>query len=149
MATFVGLVLAAGLVVATSVIHYEALRATGAFIPRLRVPPRTRILAAIAGIFVAHFLEIWLYAFVFALMQHQLGLGEVAGVIEGNVLDFFYLSITSYKTLGVGDVYATGPIRLVAGVEALNGLVLIAWSASFTYLSMERLWQAQGGPPRR
>ena len=26
------------------------------------------------------------------------------------------------------------------GVEALNGLVLIGWSASFTYLTMEDLW---------
>jgi hypothetical protein len=32
-------------------------------------------------------------------------------------------------------------MRLIASVESLNGLVLIGWSASFTYLSMERFWQ--------
>ncbi len=31
-------------------------------------------------------------------------------------------------------------MRIVAGIEALTGLLLIAWSASFTYLTMERLW---------
>jgi len=28
-------------------------------------------------------------------------------------------------------------MRLIAGAESLNGLVLIGWSASFTYLTME------------
>ena len=32
---------------------------------------------------------------------------------------------------------------LVAGIEALTGLLLIAWSASFTYLTMERIWTPQ------
>ena len=27
---------------------------------------------------------------------------------------------------------------MLAGIEALNGLVLIAWSASFAYLTMEQ-----------
>jgi hypothetical protein len=34
-----------------------------------------------------------------------------------------------------------GSVRLLAGVEALNGLLLIAWSASFLYLEMERYWK--------
>jgi hypothetical protein len=32
-------------------------------------------------------------------------------------------------------------MRLIAGVESLNGLVLIGWSASFTYLEMARFWE--------
>ena len=31
--------------------------------------------------------------------------------------------------------------RLIAGVEALTGLLMIGWSASFTYLEMERFWR--------
>jgi hypothetical protein len=31
-------------------------------------------------------------------------------------------------------------MRLIAGVESLDGLVLIGWSASFTYLAMEEYW---------
>ena len=33
---------------------------------------------------------------------------------------------------------------MIAGVEALNGLLLIGWSASFTYLAMERYWPLHG-----
>jgi hypothetical protein len=39
-------------------------------------------------------------------------------------------------------------MRLVSGVEALNGLLLIGWSASFTYLAMERYWPLHGGPKK-
>ena len=38
-------------------------------------------------------------------------------------------------------------MRLVAGVESLNGLVLIGWSASFTYLTMEEFWGRKRGAP--
>ena len=31
-------------------------------------------------------------------------------------------------------------LRLLAGLEALNGMLLIGWTASFTFLSMERFW---------
>ncbi|MFT5782459.1 MAG: hypothetical protein ACI9EB_001852 [Pseudomonas sp.] len=33
-------------------------------------------------------------------------------------------------------------MRLIAGVEALNGLLLIGWTASSTYIAMERFWKA-------
>ena len=45
-----------------------------------------------------------------------------------------YLSISNYTTLGVGDVFAIGPMRIVSAIEALIGLVLIGWSASFSIL---------------
>ena len=35
---------------------------------------------------------------------------------------------------------SVGELRLLAGVEALNGLLLIGWSASYTYIAMERFW---------
>jgi len=38
------------------------------------------------------------------------------------------------------DIVPGGDLRLVAGVEVLNGLLLIGWSASYTYIAMERFW---------
>jgi hypothetical protein len=32
-------------------------------------------------------------------------------------------------------------LRVLAGVEALNGLLLIGWSASYAYIAMERFWR--------
>lgn len=152
MTTLFAMLLALVLIAATSMIHYEMLRVTAGIIPRLKVAARARILVVIAGVFIAHLLEISLYAFVFAAMQNHFGLGAIGGALEGNAIDFFYLSLTSYTTLGVGDVYPSGPLRIVTGIEGLNGFVLIGWSASFTYLAMEQFWQAHRGrakKPRR
>jgi hypothetical protein len=56
-----------------------------------------------------------------------------------------YFSAETYTTLGYGDVLPHGDLRLLAGMQALNGMLLIGWTASYTYLSMERLWDDRGG----
>lgn len=63
-------------------------------------------------------------------------------------MNCLYFSAETYTTLGFGDLTPAGPVRLLAGVEALNGLLLIGWSASYTYIAMERFWSA-GTPGRR
>jgi hypothetical protein len=59
------------------------------------------------------------------------------------VFDAIYFSASVFTTLGFGDLSPVGPIRFVAGTEALTGLVLIGWSASFTYLEMQRYWSTR------
>jgi Ion channel len=55
-----------------------------------------------------------------------------------------YFSVETFTSTGFGDILPSGPVRMVAGAEALNGLLLIGWSASFTYLAMERFWAPPG-----
>ena len=90
----------------------------------------------ISGVLLADLIEICLFASGFFVRQVYFGLGSVKGEFNGSLLDYFYFSAPTYSTLGVGDLFPTGVIRLVAGVEALTGFVLIGWSASFTYLTM-------------
>lgn len=47
-------------------------------------------------------------------------------------------------SFGFGDHFPTAHARLLAGIAALNGPLLIGWSASFTYLAMERYWPLHG-----
>lgn len=54
-------------------------------------------------------------------------------------------SAETYSSLGYGDVIPGGALRLLAGVDVLNGLLLSGWSASCTYISMERFWSDAGG----
>lgn len=69
----------------------------------------------------------------------QLGdVGDIVGNFEGGILDCVYFSFVNYTTLGYGDQTPEGHIRFLAGTESLVGLVLVAWSASFTYLEMQR-----------
>ena len=44
-------------------------------------------------------------------------------------MDVFYFSLVSYTSLGLGDIVPTGHLRFVAGVEALNGFLLISCSS--------------------
>ncbi len=93
-------------------------------------------------LFAAHLVEVLFYAIVLSLFDWA-GFGTLAGDVNrgsGWFVDHFYFSIASYTTLGIGDILPQGALRLLVGVEALNGLVLVAWSASFTYLVMERCW---------
>jgi hypothetical protein len=128
------------LLVATTVIHYEVLRLLTACLPALRMPARLKLIVVIAGAFCAHAIEILLYGTGYYLLATYLGEGSM-----GNPLTFarcLYFSAETYTSLGYGDVVPHGDLRLLAGMEALNGLLLIGWTTSYTYISMERFWDA-------
>lgn len=128
------------LIALTTLIHYEVLRGLHLGLPRLRIPPRSKLLLVIFGTFLAHAIEITLYAVAIFTLIHFVDVGDLSGERATAFLECLYFSAETYTSLGLGDIAPLGPIRLLAGVEALNGLLLIAWSASFTYLSMEKFW---------
>lgn len=135
------LAISAGLMIVTVLAHYETLRSIMALRRKWGPSPRAEVLALISGSLLAHIFSVSIYAIAFAWMHGHPDLGSLEGRIGADAADFFYFSLTCYTTLGFGDVYATGPMRIIAGMEALNGLVLIAWSASSTFVSMERMWR--------
>jgi hypothetical protein len=133
------LLAAALLVVATTFVHYEVLSALNAKLAGLRGGARVKVAFVILAAFVAHALEISIYGSAYFASSHWLQSGDL-GPGPTSLLTCLYFSAETFTSLGFGDITPSGPIRLLAGVEALNGLLLIAWSASFTYLSMERFW---------
>ena len=127
------------LLVLTTVIHYEVLRGLTAALPALRVPARAKLILVIFATFMAHVVEIGLYALaIYGLVRF--GFGTLDDSSRFSLDISLYFSAETYTSLGYGDVVPGGPVRLVAGVEALNGLLLIGWSASYTYIAMERFW---------
>lgn len=127
----------------TALVHYEALRLTGRAVARMTIRPRQRVLVVIFACMAAHLVEILLYALAFALVLPFPDFGSIEGSFVPSVQDFVYFSISSYTTLGVGDIYATGPLRILVATAALNGFLMITWSASFTYLVMQRYWHPE------
>jgi hypothetical protein len=137
------------LVLGTILVHYEVLRLTSLHLADLRIPPRFNLLVVVLAAFVAHTIEVWLYGIAYWLLYDQYGLGVFGGAEKVDGFDdCLYFSAVTYTSLGLGDLYPVGHFRLIAGVEALNGLVLIGWSASFTYLSMERFWPLAEETPK-
>ncbi|QJB68518.1 two pore domain potassium channel family protein [Parasphingorhabdus halotolerans] len=127
------------LIAACLYLHFKALRNGARIISELGAGVRRQMLLVMTMIFLTHLLEIVIFAIAIWAMAHN-GVGSLSGAHTSTVADFFYFSIASYTTLGIGDITPEGPIRVVVGIEALTGLLLIAWSASFTYLTMERIW---------
>ncbi|PTQ90848.1 potassium channel family protein [Agitococcus lubricus] len=128
------------LVFLTVSIHYEILRLISELIPKLKIQARLRILVVIYGAFIAHTLEVWLFGIAYYVLGAELGFGTFHGISTNHFFDFIYFSVVVYTSVGFGDIYPLGHMRLIAGVEALTGLLMIGWSASFTYLMMEKLW---------
>ena len=93
--------------------------------------------AIMAGLIMVHFVEIGLFAGVFASIS-----GTAFGSVNGadTFLDHMYFSASAYTTLGIGDLVPVGALRAVTAAEAIAGLIFIAWSASFAFIQMQRGW---------
>lgn len=130
-------------------VHYEGLWLASRKLPGLGGPRRIRVLYAILSVLALHIVEIWIFGFALWLLLQWPDCGHIINVANTaaaggglGLLDSVYFSAMTYSTVGFGDVVPVGPIRLLAGTEGLMGLLLIGWSASFTYLEMERFWRS-------
>lgn len=135
--------LASSVLAALSILlHYECLRALDATADRL-ASHRRRVLVTMFGLLLAHIIEIWLYAGAYAALAFWWDAGALVSV-EPNVADTWdavYYSAMVYTTVGFGDVVPQGPLRMVTATEALIGLSLITWSASFAFIQMQKVWR--------
>jgi hypothetical protein len=122
--------------------HYEAFRVIVGRIKRVGAAERRLVLEVVVIALCAHMIEISVFALGYFLADVGFNLGEFAGVRQASPLDYVYFSIETYTSLGFGDIYPTGVMRLIAGMECLIGLIMIGWSTSFTYLSMRQLWDS-------
>ena len=136
----VAAILAVSLVILTFLFHFAVLRWLSGGMARIAMTAGVRILVIVIAALAAHLIEIGLYAVAYALGDGVLALGGFGGLGGAEPLDYLYFSIVSYTSLGLGDVFPSGHLRFITGVEALNGLLLIAWSGSFIYIAMGRLW---------
>jgi hypothetical protein len=122
-------------------VHYEGLVLAQRRIARPHRHMRLRVLHAVSLVIVLHVVEIWIFGLAYWTLLHWPASGSVAGVEPAHFLDHIYLSAMCFTTVGFGDVTPVGAIRFMAATEALVGLVLITWSASFMYLEMESYWR--------
>ena len=124
-------ILASGLCVA---IHYGTLCLLSSR-PAHQLPHRVAV--TVAGLILLHLVEIALFAGVYVSLS-----GSVFGSVRvaETFLDHMYFSASAYTTLGIGDIVPLGALRAVTAVEAIAGLVFIAWSASFAFIQMQRAW---------
>jgi len=129
------------LLVLSTVIHYETLRGLSFALPRLNTAPRAKVVIALVGSFASHFTQAMLYAVAYHWLTWSHGAGALGSSDNPSFLNSVYFSLTTYSSLGYGDVVPSGAIKMLAGTEALAGLLLIGWTAAYLYISMERFWE--------
>jgi len=86
------------------------------------------ILAGGFGLFALHSLEIWLWALVYLAI----------GVL-GDLEQALYFSISTYVTIGYGDVVLGKGARVLGAIEGASGIILIGWSTAFFFSVVDRL----------
>ncbi len=129
------------LVASAVVIHYEILRLLSLIIPRLKIKHRLRVIFGVFGTICAHIVEIWLFGVAFYFMTNYGDFGSLSGNFDGSLIDCVYFSFTNYTTVGYGDIEPFGDVRFTSGLEAITGLSLITWSASFMFMEMTQFWE--------
>lgn len=139
---FISLGLSVVLTAMTVGIHYRLLSLIGRISDRDVLSVGRGIAVMFTFIFVAHYLEIVLYALGYYWLVDRYELGTLQGNIDPGLGSYVYFSAVTYTSLGMGDIVPTGGLRLLVSFEALTGLVMITWSASYTFLHMQKYWEA-------
>lgn len=130
------------LIITTAVIiHYECLLRLNILMPRLSIWHRFRLVFGVLGALSAHAIEVWIFALGYYLMNASDSMGKLTGNYDGSLLDSAYFSLTTFTTVGFGDITPIGPLKFLTGLEALTGLVLITWTASFLFIEMQKYWK--------
>lgn len=88
------------------------------------------ITTAVFLIFI-HLVQAGVWAFVYMLLPE---------VTEFETFEkSMYFSLVTFTTLGYGEITIASSNRILAGLEAINGITLIGWSTAFMFAILQRL----------
>ncbi len=92
--------------------------------------PRLLISTAVFLIFI-HLVQTALWALVYLLLP---------GITEFETFEkAMYFSLVTFTTLGYGEITIASANRVLAGLEAMNGIILIGWSTAFMFAIFQEL----------
>lgn len=129
----VELTIATGLVLITVLIHglglallVRVMRVDGERAsPEIRPDPLSPrgifyTLIFVMALLLLHGIEIWLYGFAYFFL----------GAI-GDLREAIYFSTITYATIGYDDHALGEQWALIAGIEGINGIILLGWTTAF------------------
>jgi voltage-gated potassium channel Kch len=87
-------------------------------------------------VLILHTLEIIIWALAY---QSLVPASELASFEEA-----VYFSFVTFTTLGYGDITLTEGFRLLSGIEAMNGIILVGWSTAMIFAVVQHIWRNSG-----
>lgn len=94
------------------------------------------VMSAIIVLFVimSHIAQIWIWALLY--------LARGCAPLKG-VSDALYFSTVSYTTVGFGDITLDHSCRMLSGVEAMNGFIVVGWTTAFIFEVISQLYKRE------
>lgn len=132
----------------TTGLHYEALRGLRRVLEHPGLHVRALPLLVMLALCVVHTADVLIYAGAFYALAGYGGVGTLGSAGPPSFSASLYFSFETYSSLGYGDIVPSGALRMVAGAEALNGLLLIGWSACHVHAVMDRLLERNASRPQ-
>ncbi len=80
-----------------------------------------------------HTIEIMLWAGSYIILMPD---GELASFEQA-----VYFSFVTFTTLGYGDITLSEGWRILSGIEALNGILLIGWTTAMLFAVVQHMWR--------
>ena len=102
--------------------------------PNLRFTQAIAVLMkTVLIVFALHTIEIlvWAGAYEALLPLNELGSFE----------ETVYFSFVTFTTLGYGDITLSEGWRLLSGIEALNGILLVGWTTAMIFSVVQAIWR--------
>ena len=84
---------------------------------------------------ILHFIQTWLWAFAYMLIPET-------RVLFSSFTEAWYFSLITFTSLGYGDLTLTENWRLLSGIEAINGIMLIGWSTAMMYSLIQQIYKS-------
>ena len=79
----------------------------------------------------------FIQAFLWAIMYYV-----IPQITEFETLEeALYFSLVTFTTLGYGDMTIGTSHRILSGIEAINGILLIGWSTTLMFSAMLQIWK--------
>lgn len=81
-----------------------------------------------------HTLQILVWAVSYLILLPEGGLQTLEEAL--------YFSFITFTSLGYGDITLDVGWRLLSGIEALSGILLLGWTTALIFAVVQRTWQA-------
>ena len=141
------IVVGLGMVVLTTIIH-ALFMMSGNRLAEWRLdrygPVENRFFKAfvVSGLISWQFVAVVFEGFVWALLYLYNPLITALPNLETAV----YFSMVTFTTLGYGDVVLTGSWRMLASLQAANGVIIFGWSTALIFYYIQHIYGGLRSP---
>jgi len=130
------MLIAFGALLLAGSLHFFGLRTAARLVRKMEVGAFPSFLVILLAGTVGQCLAALIFAFGYAL-SIKAGLGNFDPASSVGLMEIYSFSLVNLTTLGLGDVVPEGHLKLLAGVEAMTGFLLISCTASHIFQIMK------------